>query len=73
MHSITPATPDSSKRPTLRVPTTWFVIWRVGGARPRRRHTTLEAAFAERTRLRKLHPSATFHIFELTRVDGGSR
>ena len=62
-----------STKAAPRVPSVWFIVWKVAGARPRRRHPTLAGAFAERSRLMRLHPGATFHVFELRRIDGGTR
>lgn len=45
----------------------WFV-WRTDGSRPRQRHATLEAAIAERDRLRELVPGAEFRVFEAREV-----
>jgi hypothetical protein len=71
--STAPAADSTAKRPPLKPLTTFYVLWRVGGARPRRRHRTIEAAYIERGRLRALNPDARYTIYEMRLVvDGGA-
>lgn len=50
----------------------FWINWRVDGHRPKRRHSTLERALAERDRLRAAYPGADIHTFEcrLIELDG---
>lgn len=65
-----PITPTSLP---FNAPATHFWInWRVGGYRPKKRHSTLERAVAERDRLRTVHQGSVIHTFEcrLIELDG---
>lgn len=73
MNSNTPHIHTATK-PTLKLKpaSVFFTLWRIGGARPRRRHTTLESALIERGRLRALHPDARFVIYRMEQIDAGA-
>jgi hypothetical protein len=46
----------------------FYFLWRIGGNRPRQRHATLEAAMAERDRLKLHAPEGDFRVFEAREV-----
>jgi hypothetical protein len=46
----------------------FYFNWRVGGARPKKRHATAAVALAEADRLRALCPGATVHTYEAKRL-----
>jgi hypothetical protein len=58
------------KPPMRPAPGQTFVNWRVGGSRPKRKHSTLQAALAERKRILSLHPDAIVIVYELIPVYG---
>ena len=47
----------------------FYFLWRADGSRPRQRHATLEAAIAERDRLRLHAPEGDFRVFEARAVE----
>jgi hypothetical protein len=65
--------PSLPARPTLRLKPSGriFICWRVGGSRPKVRHTSLAEALAERERVQKLHPDSIVECFELISVRRG--
>ena len=74
--TATPARPTlalKSKPPLAsESPAETYVCWRVGGSRPKRKHTSLQSALAERTRILKMHPPGTVVlVYALTLVYGG--
>ncbi len=67
-----PSKTPPRKPPTLRPPSQTFINWRVGGSRPKRKHSTLQAALAERKRILTLNPDAVVIVYELIAVYGKS-
>jgi hypothetical protein len=68
MNSST-ADKSATTTPKLRPAATFYCLWRIGGARPRRRHNTIESALRERGRLRALHSDATFQLYRMELID----
>jgi hypothetical protein len=65
-----PQSNPARKPPALRPPQQTFVNWRVNGSRPKRKHSTLQSALAERKRLLALKPDAVIIVYELIPVYG---
>jgi hypothetical protein len=61
---------STPKPPVRPAPPQTFVNWRVGGSRPKRKHSTLQSALAERKRLLTLQPDAVVIVYELIAVYG---
>lgn len=67
----TPASADRLvPRPVLKLKPRqdFWINWRAGGSRPKKRHASLDDALAERTRLMQLHPGDRFETFQCTFV-----
>jgi hypothetical protein len=65
-----PSKTPPRKPPTMRPPPQTFICWRVGGSRPKRKHSTLQSALAERKRILTLRPDAVVLVYELICVYG---
>lgn len=68
MNSST-ADKSATTTPKLRPAATFYCLWRIGGARPRRRHNSIESALQERGRLRALNPAAKFLLYRMELID----